>query len=44
VSWAGEGMPWVLMGDTGDLLRDIRDMLRPSWQRTRGDKQKKHTG
>lgn len=30
VSWAGEGMPWAVIGETGEWLRDILDRLRPS--------------
>lgn len=30
VSWAGDGMPWAVIGDEGERLRDILDMLRPS--------------
>lgn len=30
VSWAGSGIPWAARGDTGDRVRDNRDMLPPS--------------
>lgn len=33
VSWAGDGMPWALMGETGERLSDILDMLRPSYKK-----------
>lgn len=33
VSWAGEGMPWAVIGETGERLTDNLDMLRPSCQR-----------
>lgn len=33
VSWAGDGMPWAVIGDEGERLRDILDMLRPSCDR-----------
>lgn len=32
VSCAGDGMPWAVIGETGERLRDILDMLRPSWK------------
>lgn len=32
VSWAGRGIPWAARGETGDRVRDSRDMLRPSWK------------
>ena len=32
VSWAGSGIPWAARGDTGDRVRDNRDMLPPSWR------------
>ena len=32
VSCAGRGMPCVARGDTGDRVRDRRDMLLPSWK------------
>lgn len=30
VSWAGRGMPWAARGDTGERVKDRRDMLLPS--------------
>lgn len=36
VSWAGSGIPWAARGDTGDRVRDNRDMLPPSWRQKRG--------
>lgn len=30
VSWAGSGIPWAARGETGDRVRDSRDMLLPS--------------
>lgn len=32
VSWAGRGIPWAARGETGDRVRDSRDMLLPSWK------------
>lgn len=32
VSWAGKGIPWAARGETGDRVRDSRDMLLPSWK------------
>lgn len=30
VSWAGDGIPWAVIGETGERLTDNLDMLRPS--------------
>lgn len=34
VSWAGDGMPWAFIGETGERLIDILDMLLPSYRNT----------
>ena len=39
VSWAGSGIPWAARGDTGDRVRDNRDMLPPSWRWKQGAQQ-----
>lgn len=55
VSCAGRGMPWAARGETGDRVRESRDMLRPSWKqvykkaiqgegRGRGRKDKRNGG
>lgn len=36
VSWAGSGMPCAARGETGERVRDKRDMLLPSWKQTNG--------
>ena len=36
VSWAGRGIPCVDIGDTGDRVKDSRDMLLPSWKQVNG--------